>query len=139
MEWNVRAGVMTEDRLFTRYLCRGDGTFSRKHLTARMVRDQLKATAEVEGLDPAFISAHSLRKAAATHIRALGVTGDDMRDRGNYAGDEQYVRLFRCGVRTTVVQLAGGRWEPAGCRGCEEAFPGASRSGIGASPWISIG
>ena len=89
VEWNVRAGVMAEDKLFTRYLGRGDGTFSRKYLTARMVRDQLKATAEVEGLDPAFISAHSLRKAAATHMRALGVTGDDMRDRGNYAAGSQ--------------------------------------------------
>ena len=50
-----------------------------------MVRDCLKATCVLEGLEPDYFSSHSLRKAAVTHMRALGVSDNDMKSRGNYA------------------------------------------------------
>ena len=56
-----------------------------KHLTAEMVRNQVKACARDAGLDENYFSTHSLRKAAMSHMRATGASVEDMRDRGNYA------------------------------------------------------
>ena len=88
-EWISCARVRTQDRLFTRYLNTGGGSVSRKELSCRMVRDCLKATCVLEGLEPDYFSSHSLRKAAVTHMRALGVSDNDMKSRGNYAPGPQ--------------------------------------------------
>ena len=54
-------------------------------LRARSVRDELKNTCKLNGLPEEMFSAHSLRKAAMSDMRALGASEDDRRDRGNYA------------------------------------------------------
>ena len=92
-EWNARSGVNSADRLLTRYLTSVEGTTTVKHLTGRMVRDEVKAAAELEGLDPLFFSSHSLRKAAITHMRTQGVTDTDMRDRANYAAGSEVMSM----------------------------------------------
>ena len=83
VEWLSCARVQTDDRLFTYRT--GATPQLKRELTGRMVRDILKATCVVEDLDPEFFSSHSLRKAAITHMRALGVSDEDMRSRGGYA------------------------------------------------------
>ena len=47
-----------------------------------MIRDQIKATCIIEKLPAEHFSSRSLRKAATTHMRALGVSEGDMKDRG---------------------------------------------------------
>ena len=51
-----------------------------KKLTARMIRDQIKATCAIEGLPALHISSHSFRKAASTHMSAIGVSEVDMKE-----------------------------------------------------------
>ena len=85
VNWVTHSGVAESDRLFTRYTELKCGTRSRKLLNARMVRDEIKRTCVLEGLPAEHFSSHSLRKAATTHMRALGASEEDMRDRGGYA------------------------------------------------------
>ena len=59
----------------------------KKHLVlyGRSARDELKYTCELHGLPKEKFSAHSLRNASMSDMRALGASEDDRRDRGNYA------------------------------------------------------
>ena len=82
VEWLSHARGQVGDRLFTYYT--GVGSSAKRELTGRMVRDVLKATCVLEELDPTYFSSHSLRKAAITHMRALGVSDEDMKSRGGY-------------------------------------------------------
>jgi hypothetical protein len=43
-----------------------------------------------EGLPDLYFSAHSLRKGAITHMRALGASEDDRRERGMFAVGSTY-------------------------------------------------
>lgn len=83
--WVTHSGVTETDRLFSRYSELKCGTRSKKELTARMIRDEIKETCVLENLPAEHFSSHSLRKAATTHMRALGASEEDMRDRGGYA------------------------------------------------------
>lgn len=85
VSWVTHAQVKETDRLFSRYTVLKSGTRSKKELTARMIRDQIKETCALEDLPAEHFSSHSLRKAATTHMRALGASEEDMRDRGGYA------------------------------------------------------
>ena len=77
----VRSGAKGEEEMLS---CeRPDGT--RLILSSRAVRDELKRTVKDEGLPPLYFSSHSLRKGAITHMRALGASEDDRRERGNFA------------------------------------------------------
>jgi integrase len=58
----------------------------------RSVREEVKNTCELHGLDSRYFSAHSLRKGAITHMRAQGTSVDDRLDRGNYVPNEFDVR-----------------------------------------------
>jgi hypothetical protein len=58
---------------------------SRLVLSSRAVRDELKATAKEEGLPEMYFSSHSLRKGAITHMRALGASEDEGRERRYFA------------------------------------------------------
>lgn len=49
------------------------------------MRDELKTTVREEGLPELYFSSHSLRKGAITHMRALGASEDDRRERGMFA------------------------------------------------------
>ena len=55
----------------------------------RSVRANIKDICERAGLDPKFFSAHSLRKASMTHMRAMGASVEDRRERGNYSDNSQ--------------------------------------------------
>ena len=85
VSWVTYSGVTERDRLFSRYAVLKRGTRSKRELYARMVRDEIKRTCVLEGLPVEYFSSHSLRKAATTHMRALGASEEDMRDRGGYA------------------------------------------------------
>ena len=85
ISWVTHSGVTEADRLFSRYTELKCGRRSKKELTARMIRDQIKETCALENLPAEHFSSHSLRKAATTHMRALGASEEDMRDRGGYA------------------------------------------------------
>ena len=91
--WIVHSQVKVGDGLFTRYVTLRDGTLSRKSLIGRMVREELKEAATLEGLDPDYFSSHSLRKGATTHLRSQGASEADIRDRGNYASGSEVARL----------------------------------------------
>ena len=83
--WLRLSGVRTVDRLFTRYSGGDGGKETRKELTGRMIRDGIKESCTLEGLDPDYFSSHSLRKGATTHMMSLGVPEAAVKDRGNYA------------------------------------------------------
>ena len=83
--WVTHSQVTETDRLFSRYIQLRSGRRSKKELSARMIRDQIKATCIIEKLPAEHFSSHSLRKAATTHMRALGVSDGDMKDRGGYS------------------------------------------------------
>ena len=92
MQWVALSGVQKGDQLFTRYAGNSGGVKTRKKLTGRMVRDQLKVTAALENLNPNYFSSHSLRKGAATHLRAQGASDADIRDRGDYGSSSEVPR-----------------------------------------------
>ena len=52
VEWLGLSGVRTVDRLFTRYSRGNGGKEIRKELTGRMIRDGMKESCTLEGLDP---------------------------------------------------------------------------------------
>ena len=81
--------VQLGDQIFTRYPGNAGGVKTRKELTGRMVRDQLKLTAAMENPNPNHFSSHSLRKGATTP----GVSHADIRNRGNYVADSEVPRL----------------------------------------------
>ena len=87
------SGVRKGDQLFTRYPGNAGGVKTRKELTGRMVRDQLKLTAAMENPNPNHFSSHSLRKGATTHLSTPGASDADIRNRGNYAADSEVPRL----------------------------------------------
>jgi hypothetical protein len=85
VEFVARSGAAGDEELLS--CTRPDG--SRMALRSRTVREELKRTCEGEGLPANYFSSHSLRKGAITHMRALGASEDDRRDRGNYAPGSQ--------------------------------------------------
>ena len=58
-------------------------------LSGRTVWEEIKETCHLRNLLPNYFSLHFLRKGAITHMRSLGSTEDDRRDRGNYAPGSQ--------------------------------------------------
>ena len=87
------SGVKPMDELFCRYLTRKNSDrCDRKTLTGRMVRDAVKGICMDAGLPPDYFSSHSLRKAATTQMRAMGVSEADMLDRGGYMAGSQVMR-----------------------------------------------
>ena len=85
VEWLRQSGVRTVGRLFTRYSRGNGGKETRKELTGRMIRDGIKESCILEGLDPDYFHSHSLRKGATTHMMSLRVPQAAVKDRGNHA------------------------------------------------------
>ena len=85
VSWVTHSGVTEADRLLSRYTELKCGRKSKRDFTARMIRDQIKETCALGNLPAEHFSSHSLRKAATTHMRALGASEGDTRDRGGYA------------------------------------------------------
>lgn len=52
----------------------------------------MKGIYEDAGLSPDFFASHSLRKAATTQMRAMGVSESDMLDREGYVEGSQVMR-----------------------------------------------
>jgi translation initiation factor 1 (eIF-1/SUI1) len=69
----VHAKAKGTEELFSFRKANGD----RMVLIGRSVREEAKSTCLLYGLDAWYFSAHSLRKAAITHMRAQGTTVDD--------------------------------------------------------------
>ena len=87
------SGVKPADELFCRYLKRKNSDqCGRKTLWGKLVRNSVKGIYEDAGLPPDFFSSHSLRKAATTQMRAMGVSESDMLDRGGYVEGSQVMR-----------------------------------------------
>jgi hypothetical protein len=85
----VHAKAAGNEELFSFRKANGD----RVVLTGRSVRDEIKRTCAIYGLDPDYFSAHSLRKGAITHMRSQGTSVDDRLDRGNYAPNSRVMSL----------------------------------------------
>ena len=85
ISWVTHSGVTEADRLFSRYTELKCGRKSKKELTARIIRGQIKETYALENLPAEHFSSHSLCEAATTHMRALGASEEDTKDRGGYA------------------------------------------------------
>ena len=87
------SGVKPMDELFCRYLTRKKSDrCDRQTLTGRMARDAVKGICVDAGLPPDYFSSHSLRKAATTQMRAMGVSEVDMLDLGGYVAGSQVMR-----------------------------------------------
>ena len=84
--------VMPSDELFCRYIERQSGIVDRKRLQGRMVREAVKGVCRDAGLPEDYFSSHSLRKAATTQMRAMGVSELDMIDRGSYVEGSKVMR-----------------------------------------------
>lgn len=85
----VHAKAAGNEELFSFRKANGD----RVILTGRSVRDEIKRTCAIYGLDPDYFSAHSLRKGAITHMRSQGTSVDDKLDSGNYAPNSRVMSL----------------------------------------------
>lgn len=85
----VHAKALGTEELFSFRKANGD----RVVLTGRGVRDEVKNTCALYGLNPEYFSAHSLRKGAITHMRSQGTSVDDRLDRGNYAPNSRVMSL----------------------------------------------
>lgn len=89
IQFIVQAKALGSEELFSFRKVNGDRTI----LTGRSLRDEVKSTCKLYGLDPEYFSAHSLRKGAITHMRAQGTSVDDRLDRGNYAPNSLVMSL----------------------------------------------
>lgn len=86
IEWVTKSQVKPEDELFSRYAI-VRGRLSLKRMRPRAIRESVKAICEEAELNPRHFSSHSIRKAALSHMRALGESLEDRQERGGYSGD----------------------------------------------------
>ena len=77
----VCAKAQGTEELFSYRKANGD----RVCLTGRAVREEVKSTCALYGLDPECFSSHSLRKGGITHMGSLGSSAEHMLARGGYA------------------------------------------------------
>jgi hypothetical protein len=85
--WIQKSGVQSKEHLFSRWGRTKAGKMSHKNCTPKMATAAIKKAAITRNLDPDDYAFHSLRKAAMTHMRAMGVSREESRDRGNYSSD----------------------------------------------------
>ena len=88
VEWLSHSGGRPEDRLFKRYATIR-GKISARELRRKDVKEGITGACEDNDLNPIYFSTHSLRKASTSHMRAMGVSIDDRRDRGNYSANSE--------------------------------------------------
>ena len=89
LDFMAHSGNTGKDELFS-FRCEASAHVK---LRSRDVREALKSVCVENGLDPDYVSSHSLRKGAITEMRALGASEDDRRDRGNYAPNSQVMNV----------------------------------------------
>jgi hypothetical protein len=77
----VYAKVQGTEKLFSYRKANGD----RMCLTGRSVREEVKSTCALYGLDPECFSSHSLQMGGITHMGSLGSSAEHMLARGGYA------------------------------------------------------
>jgi hypothetical protein len=85
VEWVTRSQVKPEDELFSRYAI-VRGRLSLKRMRPRAIRESVKAICVEAELDPRHFSSHSIRKAALSHMRALGVSLEDRQELWSWHG-----------------------------------------------------
>jgi hypothetical protein len=105
----TRSGALGSDELFSLRIAGNKKTI----LSGRTVREAIKETCRLNNLLPNYFSSHSLRKGAITHMRSLGSTEDDRRDRGNYAPGSQVMNAtydYATGLGPLAANsIVGGR------------------------------
>ena len=89
VDFMVCSGTRGAEELLSYRKCDG----RRVILSGSAVREELKNTCRQHGLPPDLFSSHSLRKGTITHMRALGTTESDRRDRGNYSAGSQVMNM----------------------------------------------
>lgn len=107
-----RSGALGSDELFS---LRTDGK-EKTVLSGRTVREEIKETCRLRNLPPNYFSSHSLRKGAITHMRSLGSTEDDRRDRGNYAPGSQVMNTtydYATGLGPLAANSIAGGQKPS--------------------------
>ena len=81
IQFIVHAKARGNEELFSFRKANGDRVF----LTGRSVREEVKSTCGLFGLDPEYFSSHSIRKGGITQMGALGSSAEHMLARGGYA------------------------------------------------------
>jgi hypothetical protein len=79
----VYAKAQGTEELFSYCYRKANG--DRVCLTGRSVREEVKSTCALYGLDPDGFSSHSLRKGGITHMGSLGSSAEHMLARGGYS------------------------------------------------------
>ena len=103
-----RSGALGTDELFS---SRTDEK-EKAILSGRTVKE----TCRLRNLPPNYLSSHSLRKGAITHMRSLGSTEDDRRDRGNYAPGSQVMNTtydYATGLGPLAANSIVGGYKPS--------------------------
>lgn len=85
IDFVLNSGAKGDEELFS-FRTKGG---SRVILRGKEVRVNVKNVCKEKGLPPLRFSSHSLRKATITHMRAMGASEDDRRDRGSYSAGSQ--------------------------------------------------
>ena len=77
-----------------------------------MIRNGIKESCSLEGLEPDYFSSHSLRKGATTHMMSLGVPEAAVKDIGNYVLSKcvstDITYLYDCYVRRFYINATAG-------------------------------
>lgn len=116
-QWLAFSGTKGGDELFSRWARRKNGKVSKLLCRSKMVTGAIKDAVAREGMDPGFFSFHSLRKAAVTQMKALGVSRDETLSRGNYSKDSVM-------IDTAYDYDSSGRGPLAAMSGKRDRLPG---------------
>ena len=103
-----RSGALGLDELFSQ---RTDG----KEKSVQIL-EEIKETCRLRNLPPNYFSSHSLREGAITHMRSLGSTEDDRKDRGNYAPGSQVMNTtydYATGLGPLAANSIAGGQKPS--------------------------
>jgi hypothetical protein len=114
-EWMVISGVKGDDEVFTRY-SKGvggrSGKESRRVVSAKDLRNAVKAACVEFGFNPKNFGPKSLRKGFATHMTACGVSREDMVARAGWSlksrvPEGHYIQAFSRGAFSAALGLDG--------------------------------
>jgi hypothetical protein len=105
----IRSGAGPQEPFFSRWAKQPNGQVKHRKCQSKMVSGAIKETIALEGLDPAKFAFHSLRKASVTQMNALGVSKEDVNNRGNYAAESKVPDTTYNHFSSAVGPLAANR------------------------------
>ena len=123
-EFNRISGVKAGDEFVTRY---APGSGSRKVVTAKGLREAVKAASRAFGLPAVNFSAKSLRSGFATHMTSCGIAREDMVARAGWSirsrvPEGHYIRSFSRGAFGAALD-ENGRVAGVGVEGIRRMLP----------------